>query len=72
MISNVIYVITWLKKINTFRKHINSKHTGQKCKVCGKKLKNSMHLISHVGNDQVEEEESSAESHSLLQEGGKN
>ena len=60
------------KKLNTLRKHINSKHTEQKCKVCVKEFKNAMQLISHVANDHVEEEESSAESHSLTREEGKN
>ena len=36
---------------------MNSKHTEQKCKVCGKELINSMELLSHVAKEHQEQEE---------------
>ena len=45
------------QKLNTLRKHLNSKHTEQKCKFCGKEFKASMQLVSHVANKHIEEEE---------------
>ena len=41
------------KKLTTLRKHINSKHTEQKYKVCGRDFKISMQLVSHVANEHM-------------------
>ena len=45
------------QKLVSLRKHINSKHTEKKCKVCGMKFKTSMQLVSPVANEHNEEEE---------------
>ena len=36
------------EKQTTLKKHINSKHTEQKCNTCGKEFETSMKLISHI------------------------
>ena len=38
-------------------KHINTKHTEQKCKICNKDFKTSIDLISHVAKEHDKEEE---------------
>ena len=48
-------------KPNTLKKHINTKHTMQKCKVCDKEFKTSMDLVSHVAKEHIEEEEEEEE-----------
>ena len=39
------------------KKHITSKHSVHKCKVCQKEFKNSMDLVSHVAKEHLEDEE---------------
>ena len=39
------------------KKHITSKHSVHKCKVCHKEFKNSMDLVSHVAKEHLEDEE---------------
>ena len=58
------------QKLVTLKKHINSKHTEQKCKACGVKFKTSMQLVSHVANEHNEEEECKVEFHSTPKEEG--
>ena len=36
---------------------MNSKHTEQKCKICGKEFETSMKLISHIAIEHNEEDE---------------
>ena len=38
-------------------KHITLKHSVQKCKVCQREFKSSMDLVSHVAEEQLEDEE---------------
>ena len=45
------------QKLKTLKKHINTTHTEQKCKVCKKDFKTWMELVSHVANEHGEEEE---------------
>ena len=45
------------QKLKTLKKHINTKHTEQKYKVCKKEFKTAMELVSHVANKHGEEEE---------------
>ena len=47
------------EKRPTLNKHINSKHTEQKCKVCSKDFKTSMQLVNHVAQMHNHQEESS-------------
>ena len=44
------------EKLTTLKKHINSKHTEQQCKVCRKEFKSAMDLIIHVSNVHQEQE----------------
>ena len=39
-------------------KHLNSKHTEQKCTVCGKDFTTSMKLVKHVTREHQDQEES--------------
>ena len=39
------------EKRATLNKHINAKHTEQKCKVCSMDFKTSMELVKHVAQD---------------------
>ena len=52
------------QKLKTLKKHLNTKHTEQKCKVCKKEFTNSMELVSHVANEHGEEEECIAKAQS--------
>ena len=45
------------EKSATLRKHTNSRHTEQKCKICGEDFRTSMELISHVAQEHNGEEE---------------
>ena len=45
------------KKLATLKKHKNTKHTEQKCKVCNKEFKISMELVTHVANEHDDQEE---------------
>ena len=45
------------EKQTTLKKHINSKHTEQKCKTCGKEFETPMKLISHIAIEHNEEDE---------------
>lgn len=38
-------------KNTTLKKHINTKHSEQKCKICRKEFKTSMELVSHVAEE---------------------
>ena len=44
------------EKLPMLKKHINSKHMEQKCKVCGKMFETSMKLVSHVAIEHNEED----------------
>ena len=44
------------EKLTTLKKHRNSKHTEQQCKVCRKEFKSAMDLIIHVSNVHQEQE----------------
>ena len=44
-------------KATTLRKHINSKHTNQKCDICRKEFKTSMEVLSHKAKEHQEEDE---------------
>ena len=46
------------EKRSVLNKHINSKHTEQKCKVCGKDFTTSMKLVKHVTREHQDQEES--------------
>jgi hypothetical protein len=49
----------------TLKKHINTKHSEQKCKICRKEFKTSMELVSHVAEEHhLEEDSFSVEFHS--------
>ena len=39
------------------KKHINFKHTVQKCKVCRKEFKSSLEMVSHVPEEHHEDDE---------------
>ena len=45
------------EKLSNLKKHINLKHTEQKCKVCSKEFKTSMELVIHVAKEHQEQEE---------------
>ena len=45
------------EKHTILKKHMNSNHTDQKCKVCRKEFKTSMELVRHVAKEHHEEEE---------------
>ena len=45
------------EKSCTLKKHMNSKHTEQKCKVCSQDFKTIMDLVSHVAKEYHETEE---------------
>ena len=36
------------ERINTLNKHMNTKHTVQKCSLCSEEFKTSMDLLSHI------------------------
>ena len=44
-------------KLSTLKKHINSNHTEQQCKVCSKEFKTLMELFFHVAKEHQLEEE---------------
>ena len=44
-------------KANTLKKHINTKHTNQKCDICRKEFKTSMEVLSHKAKEHQEEDE---------------
>ena len=44
------------EKFATLKKHINSKHTEQKCKICNQEFKISMEVVIHVAKDHKEKE----------------
>ena len=44
------------EKFATLKKHINSRHTEQKCKICNQEFKTSMEVVIHVAKDHQEEE----------------
>ena len=45
------------EKIYNLKKHINSKHTKHKCKVCSKEFKTSTELVVLVAKEHQEQEE---------------
>ena len=45
------------KKITTVNKHVNTRHTDQKWKMCIKVCSTSIELIHHVAKEHHEEEE---------------
>ena len=45
------------EKLSTLKKHTQSKHTMQKCKICSKEFKTAMEVIIHVSNEHQEQEE---------------
>ena len=45
------------EKLATLKKHKNTKHTGQKCKVCNKEFKTSTELVTHVSKEHDDQEE---------------
>ena len=45
------------EKLPTLKKHMESKHTGQKCKLCGKEFKTAMDLVIHASQEHHEQEE---------------
>ena len=45
------------QKLTTLKKHVNTKHTEQNCKVCHTEFKTSMELINHVAKEHHQEEE---------------
>ena len=45
------------EKLATLKKHKNTKHTGQKCKVCNKEFKTSTKLVTHVSKEHDDQEE---------------
>ena len=45
------------EKLATLKKHKNTKHTEQKCKVCKDEFKTSLELITHVANEHATQEE---------------
>jgi hypothetical protein len=57
------------EKQSTLKKHINSKHTEQKCDLCGKECMTSMEIITHKANEHHEEVETfNVEIHSTPKE----
>ena len=44
-------------KHSVLNKHVNSKHTEQKCKVCDKDFTTSMKLVKHVTSEHQDQEE---------------
>ena len=44
-------------KATTLKKHINTKHTNQKCDICRKEFKTSMEVLSHKAKEHQEEDE---------------
>jgi len=44
------------EKLTTLKKHNNSKHTEQKCKICSKEFRTAMDLIIHVSKEHQEQE----------------
>ena len=45
------------EKSNTLKKHINTKHTKQKCSICSVEFKTSIELLSHIAREHHDEEE---------------
>ena len=45
------------EKETTLKKHVLSKHTGQKCTICSKEFKTSLEVLSHIANEHHELEE---------------
>ena len=45
------------EKETTLNKHVLSKHTKQKCTVCGKEFGTSIELLSHIAREHHEQEE---------------
>ena len=45
------------EKLATLKKHKNTKHTVQKCKVCNKEFKTSMELVTHIAKEHDDQEE---------------
>ena len=46
------------EKETTLKKHVQSKHTMQKCTLCGKEFGNSIELLGHIAKEHHEQEES--------------
>ena len=44
-------------KITTLKKHMNIRHTKQKCKICNKEFITSMELIHHVAKENHNKDE---------------
>ena len=42
---------------NTLKKHINTKHTKQKCSICSVEFKKIIELLSHIAREHHDEEE---------------
>ena len=45
------------KKTSTLKKHINTKHTEQKCEICKMKFKTAMEIVSHIVKEHHKQEE---------------
>ena len=54
--SNVICVNTGFTS-TTLKKHMNTKHTNQKCFICSVEFKTSIDISSHVAKEHHDEEE---------------
>ena len=44
------------KKQTTMNKHVNTKHTDQKCKICEKEFRTSIELIQNVAKEHQKED----------------
>ena len=44
-------------KLTTLKKHKNTKHTEQKCKVCNQQFKTSIELVTYVAKEHDDQEE---------------
>ena len=45
------------EKPNTLQKHINTKHTKQKCSICSVEFGTSIDLLSHIAREHHDDEE---------------
>ena len=50
------------EKPNTLQKHINTKHTKQKCSICSVEFRTSIDLLSHIAKEHHDEEEGKLQS----------
>ena len=80
--SNVRNVTTNAKKEVTLKKHINTRHEDQQCKLCSKNLASTIELLQHMAkehsikvetneNNTKDKEEETLSVKMTIEEGGK-